>query len=361
MASVKIKNNLLVPASPNLPISPIEYDSRYQDQFSNALRLYFNRLGDTAVNTLLGPLGGQHLNIPFGSFYDTSNQYDGSTTLPYAVRLNTTAVGYGFSIGSRNFVGTGSIAATTLTITAVTSGRMYPANILSGTGVTAGTYSYLQLSSTATAAATPTATGTIGTPTLTVSSATGIEERQFVSGTGVPANTRVISVVGTTVTLSANLTSGASGTYTFRPWGYAGTYSVSPSQTVASTTITGTLQSLIIPDQPGLYNVQFSCQFTNTDTQIHDIDIWFKKNDVTLADSNSQFSVPNKHGGVNGHLIASLNYPVELEAGDELEIVWHTDNSGIFMETIAAQTNPTRPQTPSAIVTVTFVSTLQQA
>ena len=31
-------------AAPNLPLSPKEWDARYHDQFSNVLRLYFNRL-----------------------------------------------------------------------------------------------------------------------------------------------------------------------------------------------------------------------------------------------------------------------------------------------------------------------------
>jgi hypothetical protein len=30
--------------APALPLSPFEYDQRQQDQFQNALRLYFNRL-----------------------------------------------------------------------------------------------------------------------------------------------------------------------------------------------------------------------------------------------------------------------------------------------------------------------------
>jgi len=30
--------------APNLPIGPVEYDQRYQDQFSNALRLYFSEI-----------------------------------------------------------------------------------------------------------------------------------------------------------------------------------------------------------------------------------------------------------------------------------------------------------------------------
>jgi hypothetical protein len=31
-------------AAPNLPLAPDEWDRRYQDQFSNTLRLYFNQL-----------------------------------------------------------------------------------------------------------------------------------------------------------------------------------------------------------------------------------------------------------------------------------------------------------------------------
>lgn len=358
-----IPNSLIVPASPNLPIAPANYGSQYQDQFSNTLRLYLNHLGDNALSTLLGPGGGQHLNTVYGAFQDTTSQHDGSTTIPYAVRMDTTDFSQGVRVAAREVVATASIATTTMTCTAITSGRFYPGMILSGTGVTVGTYVFLQLSSTATPIANaPTGSGGgTGLTTFTVSDATGIEERQFVSGTGIPANTRVVYVSGTTVTISAAMTAGASGTYSFRPWGYQGTYSVSPSQTVASTTITGVASSKIYVDQPGLYNVQFSFQFTNTDTQIHDIDIWFKKNDATLANSNSQFSVPNKHGGVNGHLIASMNYPIELNADDYFEIVWHTANSAVFIEAIPVQTAPIRPATPSVIVTVFFVSTLATA
>lgn len=361
----QIVNSLLVPASPNLPSAPKEYEERYIDQLNNVLRLYFNRLGDTAVSALLGVAGGQHLNTVYGAFQDDTSQYDGSTTIPYAFRLNTTDYSQGISVVAREVVSTSSIgpASTTLTCTAITSGRFYPGMLLSGTGVTAGTYIYLQLSSTATAISnTPTGSGGgAGVNTFTVSDATGIEERQFVSGTNVPANTRVVQVSGTTVTLSANMTGAASGTYTFRPWGYTGTYSVSPSQTVASTTISGTSSSKITVSQPGLYNIQFSAQFTNTDSQIHDVDIWFKKNDVTIPKSNSQFSVPNSHGGTNGHLIAALNYFVDLDADDYVEIVWHTDNSAVFVEAIPIQTSPIRPATPSIIVTVSFVSTLASA
>ena len=38
-------------ASPNLPLSPLEYDRQYADQLNNVLRLYFNRV-DAILNQL---------------------------------------------------------------------------------------------------------------------------------------------------------------------------------------------------------------------------------------------------------------------------------------------------------------------
>lgn len=360
---MQVKNSLQPVQVPFLPVAPKGYEARYHDQNNNVLRLFFNQAYG-ALGTLLGIGGAQHLNSVYGAFQDDTDQYDGSTTIPYAFRLNTTDYSQGISVVAREIVSTSSISSTTLTCTAITSGRFYPGMLLSGTGVAAGTYIYLQLSSTATPIAhTPTGSGGgAGVNTFTVSDATGIEERQFVSGTNIPSNTRVIAVSGTTITLSANMTGAASGTYTFRPWGYQGTYSVNPSQTVASTTISGITKSKITVDQPGLYNVQFSVQFANTDTSSeHDVDIWFKKNDVTIPKSNSQFTVPKKHRGVEGHLIAALNYFIDLEADDYFEVVWHTSDSSVYVDAIPEQTGPIRPATPSIILTVSFVSTLASA
>lgn len=298
--------------------------------------------------------------FPHGSFYDTTDQYDGSATIPYAMRLNSTAESRGVSVQPRLAQITASISGTTLTATGVVSGRFYPGMVLSGTGVTAGTYIYLQLSSTApvTATANFVSGGAVGTASMVLSSVVGIEPRQFISGTGVPANTRVVEVNNTTntVTLSANFTVQASGAYSFRPWGYEGTYSVSPSQTVASTTISGRSDSMITVQQSGVYNVQFSAQLTNTDTSIHDIDVWIKKNDVTVPNSNSVFSVISRHGGVPGRLIAALNFMLYLDVGDYVEIVWRTSNSSVYIQAIPAQTSPLRPASPSVIATVSYVS-----
>jgi hypothetical protein len=368
MVTPKKKLELRPSKAPNLPIAPVQYDQRYQDQFANVLRLYFAEVDNLSAGYASGDFGSL-IKFPYLSAYDTSDQHDGSTTIPYAVRFNEVAESSGIDITARSVVSTASIATTTMTVTGITSGRFYPSMLLSGTGVTSGTYVYLQLSSTATPISgtqTFVSGGGVGTDTFVVAGGAGnIEARQFVSGTGVPANTRVVSATydigtgNTTVVLNANFTVQASGSYVFRPWGYQGTYSVSPSQTVSSTAISGELQSMITFQYSGIYNIQFSLQFTNTTNNVyHDVDVWFRKNDVDIPSSNSQFSIPGAHSGHNGQLIAALNLFVSVVENDVVELVWHTDNSDVYIETIAATTSPIRPEIPSAIVTVSFVSAL---
>lgn len=106
----------------------------------------------------------------------------------------------------------------------------------------------------------------------------------------------------------------------------------------------------------GLYNLQFSSQFANTDSQAHDIDIWFRKNGTNITSSNSQFTVPSKHGSVDGHLIAGLNIFVALQKNDYVEIMWSAASTTVSMPTIAAQTSPTRPATPCVIATLSYLS-----
>lgn len=106
----------------------------------------------------------------------------------------------------------------------------------------------------------------------------------------------------------------------------------------------------------GLYNLQFSAQLVNTDSAIHDIDIWFRKNGTNIANSNSRYSVPNRHGSVDGHLVAALNFFIALEKNDYVEIVWATDDITVSLQTLPANTNPTTPASPSMIATLSYLS-----
>jgi hypothetical protein len=109
-------------------------------------------------------------------------------------------------------------------------------------------------------------------------------------------------------------------------------------------------------DYSGLYNVQFSIQLANDNVSIQDVDIWFRKNNSDVAGSNSKFSVPNSHGGTDGHVIASLNFNIELAKDDYVSLAWATTSKDVTVEHLATQTSPTRPATPSAIVTIQYLS-----
>jgi hypothetical protein len=107
----------------------------------------------------------------------------------------------------------------------------------------------------------------------------------------------------------------------------------------------------------GVYNLQFSAQLENQDNAQHDVDIWFRKNGTNIANSNSKFTVPaRKSASIFGHVIAALNYFIELAANDYVEIVWRAENTLVSIEQTPTQTSPTRPATPSVIATMQAIS-----
>lgn len=114
--------------------------------------------------------------------------------------------------------------------------------------------------------------------------------------------------------------------------------------------------SEITVQEAGFYNIQFSAQLANTDSQEHDVSIWFQKNGTPEANSNTELTVPAKHGSVDGHAVAAWNFITHLEAGEYVKIFWQADSTLVSIEALGTQTSPDRPATPSLILTVTFVS-----
>lgn len=111
----------------------------------------------------------------------------------------------------------------------------------------------------------------------------------------------------------------------------------------------------------GIYNLQFSSQFKNTDNEGHDIDIWFRKNGTDVAKSNSKFHIPQRKNATDpSHLIAALNYYIDLAANDYLQIMWRVSNVAVIMENYAAVAagtlTPAIPATPSVIVTMQYIA-----
>lgn len=202
------------PAAPNLPLAPQMWDTRYQDQFANVLRLYFNQLSTTLLQ-FAAPNGGYQISFPCASAQRTTDK------------------------------------------------------------------------------------------TFT-------------------ANTATLVTLDTNDFLQAVTNDGTNG---------------------------------FVVEKTGIYNYQFSVQFANTDTQIHDAYIWLRKNTTDVVGTASKFNVPSKHGGSDGYLIGAANFYVELDAGDSVSLYMAVSNVAVYCEAYAAQTTPfPRPSIPSVVATLTFVS-----
>ena len=91
-------------STPNLPVAPIQYEQRYQDQFSNVLRLFFRQV----ANRVNSP-------IAHGSYFDTTTQpnpvanavnlftYNSVVTQQAITRGNPTSKVYVAQTGIYNF------------------------------------------------------------------------------------------------------------------------------------------------------------------------------------------------------------------------------------------------------------------
>jgi len=92
---------ILNPAPPNLPLGTEQYERRYQDQFTNILRLYFNQLRNS-LSELLGDTGGQYLGFPFIAASDGALQYATAANTPTIVQWDTLDAGSGFTLNTNN-------------------------------------------------------------------------------------------------------------------------------------------------------------------------------------------------------------------------------------------------------------------
>jgi len=136
-------------------------------------------------------------------------------------------------------------------------------------------------------------------------------------------------------------------------------YATKFNTTDLSNGVTVVSDSQITVHVDGVWNVQFSLQFKNTTNDGQDIDVWFRKNNTNIDNSNTRFHVPaRKSTGDPSYVVAAMNYFVEMVDGDYIEIMWRVSDVGVVMEHLPTSTTPDRPAVPSAIVTVTFVSNL---
>lgn len=83
--------------APRLPAAPVEYESRYHDQFADILRLYFNRL-DGLLARLNASENGAGVVYPHISASSDVSQYATGNDTPTLVTFNTLETNDGFTL-----------------------------------------------------------------------------------------------------------------------------------------------------------------------------------------------------------------------------------------------------------------------
>lgn len=102
----------------------------------------------------------------------------------------------------------------------------------------------------------------------------------------------------------------------------------------------------------GTYNIQFSAQFDKTDGGDDSAQVWLMKNGSNVANTNTELTLHAQ----DGKAVAAWNFFVQAAAGDYFELAWHSSDTAMFINYIAAASNPTRPAIPSVILTVNQIA-----
>lgn len=118
------------------------------------------------------------------------------------------------------------------------------------------------------------------------------------------------------------------------------------SSTIFSDGISVVSNSQITFTAAGTYMIGPSIQFKNTDTNDHDVTIWFRKNGTNIANSATVITVPKAADG--GAAFFQIVFYEQVTAGQYIEIMWLPENVAITADYTAA--GAIAPAIPSVIL-----------
>jgi hypothetical protein len=114
-------------------------------------------------------------------------------------------------------------------------------------------------------------------------------------------------------------------------------------------------------EKSGQYLVTFTLQVTNRGNTAAEFEVWAGYNGTNYPLSNTRFDIPaRKTATVWSHIVPAITgiFTVANPQTEYLTIKWWSDSTDVYLEHYAAGTSPTRPEIPSVILTVNFVSRL---
>ena len=106
--------------------------------------------------------------------------------------------------------------------------------------------------------------------------------------------------------------------------------------------------------QTGVYNIQFSAQLDKTGGSASDVFIWIRVNGQNVPYSASKVVID----GPNSEIIAAWNWVLVLGEGEYIELAWQSPDTDVVL--LAAPASGNIPEIPSVILTVTYVSAVNQ-
>lgn len=106
--------------------------------------------------------------------------------------------------------------------------------------------------------------------------------------------------------------------------------------------------------QTGVYNIAFSAQLDKTGGSASDVFIWIRVNGQNVPHSASKVVID----GPNSEIVAAWNWVLTLRAEDYIEIAWQSPDTNVIL--LAAPPSGNIPEIPSVIITVTWISAVNQ-
>lgn len=95
----------------------------------------------------------------------------------------------------------------------------------------------------------------------------------------------------------------------------------------------------------GVYSINSSLQFANSDTTNHNSTFWFRKNGNNISNSASVISVPKVADG--GKTLAQVTIFESMSISDYVQLVWSVSNTAVTLDYSAA--SGVIPEIPSVI------------
>lgn len=118
--------------------------------------------------------------------------------------------------------------------------------------------------------------------------------------------------------------------------------------------IAGTPKTQITPLYSGVYNFELSVELTSTNANSKELSFWVRRSGVDIANTG-RLHVVSGSGGVDDF---EYSFTIDLTAGQYIELMWATDDTGITIDYQVAASP--RPAVPSTLLTVVFVSAVPE-